>query len=107
MSIVHGSQVRINVNLSLRRKPSVKEPCIVIVQAGVLVTAMGPAANGWMKARVRGWEDDDHPGLVFSEPNTAASVQARRGVLGWRQVEHVGYLSLGNEAWYTVEDGAA
>ena len=107
MNITTGAQVRINVNLSLRRKPAVTEPRVVTVQAGVLVTALGPPANGWMRAVVRGWEDDDHPGFVFSEPDTAASVQARRGVLGWRSVEHVGYLSLGNEAWYTVEDGAA
>jgi len=105
MKITTGSQVRINVNLSLRRKPSVKEPRICTVQAGVLVTAITTPANGWMMATVRGWEHDDHPGFVFSEPDTAASVQARSGVLGWRQVEYVGYLSLGNEAWYTVEDG--
>lgn len=105
MKIVQGSQVRVNVNLSLRRKPNVKEPRIAIVQAGVLVTALVPPANDWLYCVVRGWEDDEHPGLLFSEPDTAASIQARRGVLGWRQTEYVGYISLGNEAWYTVEDG--
>ena len=105
MKIVNGSQVRVNVNLNMRRKPNVKEPRIVTVQAGVLVTALASPANGWLQCVVRGWEDDDHPGLLFSEPDTAASVQARR--VGWRQVEYVGYISLGNKAWYTVEDGPA
>lgn len=35
MNIVTGSRVRVNVNLSLRRKPSVKEPRITTIQAGV------------------------------------------------------------------------
>jgi hypothetical protein len=106
MNVVHGAQVRINVNLRLRKKPATTADTIVAVQAGVLVTALGPPANGWMKARVRGWEHEDHPGLVFSEAHASASISARNGGgLGWRQVEYVGYLSMANPSWWTVEDG--
>ena len=74
--------------------------------AGVLVTALAAAHGGWFRARVRGWEHEDHPGLVFSEASANASVQARRGGgLGWQPVEYVGFLSMGNPAWLTVEDG--
>lgn len=105
MNIVNGSPVRVLVNLNLRRRPATTEPRIVTVQAGVLVTALASPANGWLYCVVRGWEDDEHPGLLFSEPDTAASVKARRGVLSWRQTEYIGYISLGQPEWYAVEDG--
>ena len=107
MRIVNGSRVRVNVNLRLRSKPATTSATICTVQAGVQVTAMGVPANGWMKATVRGWKHPDKPGYVYSEPDTKESVQARRGVLGWRQVEHTGYMSMANKAWHTVEDGPA
>ena len=107
MNITTDSKVRVLVNLSLRRKPNVKEPRITTIQAGVQVTALAPPVDGWLQCVVRGWEHSDHPGYVFSEPDTAASVQARRGVLGWRQTEHIGYISMDNDEWYTVEDGPA
>jgi hypothetical protein len=106
MNIANGAQVRINVRLNMRTKPAVDSATICTVQDGVLVTAMGVPANGWMKARVRGWEHEDHPGLVFSEAHASASISARNGGgLGWRQVEYVGYLSMANPSWWTVEDG--
>lgn len=105
MNITTGAQVRINVNLRLRREPFVTSWTICTVQAGVLVTALAPPANGWFKSTVRGWEHDDHPGYVYSEAYNKSNVQARRGVLGWRQVTHEGYMSMANPAWLTVEDG--
>ena len=106
MNIAPGAQVRVNVNLRLREQPATTSPTLCTVQAGVLVTALASARGGWFHARVRGWEHEDHPRLVFSEASASASVQARRGGgLGWQYVEHAGYLSAGNPAWLTVEDG--
>ena len=106
MNIIPGSQVRVNVNLRLRRDPLTTASTICTVQDGVLVTALAAAHGGWFHARVRGWEHEDHPGLVFSEASASASVQARRGGgLGWQPVEYMGFLSMGNPAWLTVEDG--
>ena len=106
MNIAPGAQVRVNVNLRLREQPATTSPTLCTVQAGVLVTALASARGGWFHARVRGWEHEDHPGLVFSEASASASVQARRGGgIGWRSVEHEGYLSMANADWLTVEDG--
>jgi len=106
VNIAPGAQVRINVNLRLRERPATTSPTLCTVQAGVLVTALAAAHGGWFRARVRGWEHEDYPGLVFSEASASASVQARRGGgLGWQPVEHMGFLSMGNPAWLTVEDG--
>ena len=105
MNIAPGAQVRVNVNLRLREQPATTSPTLCTVQAGVLVTALAAAHGGWFRARVRGWEHEDHPRLVFSEASASASVQARRGGLGWQQVEYMGFLSMGNPAWLTVEDG--
>ncbi len=106
MNIAPGAQVRVNVNLRLREQPATTSPTLCTVQAGVLVTALAAARGGWFRARVRGWEHEDHPGLVFSEASASASVQARRGGgLGWQPVEYMGFLSMGNPAWLTVEDG--
>ena len=106
MKIINGSPVRVNVNLQLRRKPSVTADNIVTVQAGVLVTALSQPANGWLWAHVRGWEHEDYKGYVFSEAHANSSIQARRGGgLGWQQVTHTGYLSMAKPNWLTVEDG--
>ena len=106
MNISPGAQVRILVRLNMRERPAVESDRVCTVQAGVLVTALDAPAGAWFKARVRGWEHDDHPGLVFSEASANASIQARRGGgLGWRQVDYTGFLSMGNPAWWTVEDG--
>jgi len=106
VNIAPGAQVRVNVRLNMRLAPAVESERVCTVQDGVLVTALAAAHGGWFHARVRGWEHEDHPGLVFSEASANASVQARRGGgLGWQYVEHAGYLSAGNPAWLTVEDG--
>ena len=106
MNIAPGAQVRVNVRLNMRLAPAVESERVCTVHAGVLVTALDAPTGAWFKARVRGWEHDDHPGLVFSEASANASIQARRGGgLGWRQVEYTGFLSMGNPAWWTVEDG--
>lgn len=106
MNIAPGAQVRVNVRLNMRISPAVESERVCTVQDGVLVTALAAARGGWFHARVRGWEHEDHPRLVFSEASASASVQARRGGgLGWRPVEYAGYLSMGNPAWLTVEDG--
>ena len=106
MNISLGAQVRILVRLNMRERPAVEGDRVCTVQAGVLVTALDAPTGGWFRARVRGWEHEDHPGLVFSEASASASVQARRGGgLGWRPVEYMGFLSMGNPAWWTVEDG--
>ena len=105
MNIAPGAQVRVNVRLNMRISPAVESERVCTVQDGVLVTALAAARGGWFKARLRGWEHEDHPRLVFSEASASASVQARRGGLGWQQVEYMGFLSMGNPAWLTVEDG--
>lgn len=106
MRIVHGSKVRVNVNLRLRRLPSTTAATLCTVQAGVQVTALAPPADGWLWAVVRGWEHEDHPGYVFSEAHASSSIQARRGAgLGWQHVGHTGYLSMAKDDWLTVEDG--
>ncbi len=106
MNIAPGAQVRVNVRLNMRLKPAVESERVCTVQDGVLVEALAAARGAWFHALVRGWEHEDHPGLVFSEASASASIQARRGGgLGWRRVKYKGYLSIANPAWLTVEDG--
>jgi hypothetical protein len=105
MRIVNGAQLRTAVNINLRTAPSTTAPRIVTLQTGVLVQALAPPTANWLRCVVHGWRHDDHPGYVFSEPDTRSSVEARRGVLGWQAVSIEGYLSMANAAWLTVEDG--
>lgn len=106
MKIVNGSRLRVNVRLSLRGEPSTMAPRILVVHPGVQVEALGPPANNWLRAVVRGWEHYSDPGKVFSEENAESSIQAQRGgTLGWLRVEQIGYLSMATPNWLTVEDG--
>ena len=108
MRIVNGSKIRVNVRLSLRGAPSTTAPRILVVHPGVQVEALAPPTNNWLWAVVRGWEHDKHPGKLFSEESANSSIQAQRGGgLGWRHIEQMGYLSMGNPSWLTVEDGPA
>ena len=106
MRIVNGSKIRVDVRLSLRGAPSTTAPRILVVHPGVQVEALGPPANNWLHCVVRGWKHDAHPGTLFSEAHANSSIQAQRGgTLGWLRVEQIGYLSMGNPDWLTVEDG--
>ena len=107
MKIVNGSKLRVNVRLSLRGAPTTTSPRILVVHPGVQVEALAPPTNNWLWAVVRGWEHYTDPGKVFSEESAESSIQAQRsgGGLGWLRVEQMGYLSMANAAWLTVEDG--
>ena len=76
MNIAPGAQVRVNVRLNMRLAPAVESERVCTVQDGVLVTALAAAHGGWFRARVRGWEHEDHPGLVFSEASASACAAA-------------------------------
>ena len=106
MKIVAQSQLRINTGLHLRAKPDTRADTRAGLQPGVIVVAIAPPTNGWLRCVVRGYEHADHAGYVFSEASADSSIKARRGGgLGWRSVEYTGYVSLANPAWYTVLDG--
>ena len=105
MNIVHGSLLRTRVPLNLREQPATTAPRIVTLQTGVLVQALAPPANGWLHCVIHGWRNDSHPGHLFSEPDTKASIEARRGGLGWRNVSVTGYASMDNAAWWQIVDG--
>jgi hypothetical protein len=106
MRIVNGSKLRVNVRLSLRGEPTTAAPRILVIHPGVQVEALCPPANGWLYCVVRGWEREDKPGTLYSEAHVESSIQAQRGGgLRWHRVEQLGYLSMANAAWLTVEDG--
>ena len=105
MRIVQGSQLRTTVNLNLRERPDTTAPCVAELQTGILVQALAPPTNGWLRCVVHGWRHDDHPGVLFSEPDIRASIQTRTGALGWHSVALEGYASMGQPQWWQIVDG--
>ena len=105
MEIIKGSQLRTAVKINLRDAPEATAERLVTLQVGVLVTALTPPTNGWLRCEVHGWRHDDHPDTLFSEPDTTSSVEARRGALGWHSVSIEGYASMENPEWWQIVDG--
>jgi len=89
--IVPGALLRATVNVNLRDWEAVTAKRLATVQANVLMRALGPVVNGWVKVEVSAYRHDDYPDRLFSEPDQRSSVEARRG--GWEPETLTGYVS--------------
>jgi hypothetical protein len=105
MKIVTGSILRTLVNLNLRHLPQTTAPRKAELQTGILVQALEVPMNGWLRCVVHGWRHDDHPGVLFSEPDVSSSIETRSGSLGWHSASVEGYASVDNAAWWQIVDG--
>lgn len=104
MKIDKGSQLRATNNVKVRTGAGQQYDAVAVLQKDALATALTRANGSWVKCEVRGWALKSAPGIVYSEPDTKSSVDAKRGGGEWQEVTLTGYI---HTAYLAVVDGPA
>lgn len=99
MRLTKGAVGRTKSGLRLRAGPGVDHKQVAVLKVDVLVRLLADPAGGWAQVEVNGWTLDGK--TVYSEPDTASSVEATRGAV-WQAVTLTGYV---NTRYLDVVDG--
>lgn len=104
MKIEKDAQLRATQNVKVRTGAGQQHEVIAVLQKDALAIALARAAGTWVKCKVQGWALKSAPAIVYSEPDTRSSVDAKRGAGDWQEIALTGYI---HTAYLTVVDGPA